>query len=94
MILSLRSFDNGAGIFSLSSSIPLYYVPYFSNLLEQINLMMPLYSYRHCEERSDVAIYAAVQLPETLKQAEMVSGLPRRFASRNDECHTLCAFVY
>jgi hypothetical protein len=27
--------------------------------LERINLMMTLYSHRHCEERSDVAIHAA-----------------------------------
>jgi hypothetical protein len=61
--------------------------------LEQINLMMTLYFYRHCEERSDVAIHAAVQFPETPKQTERPSGLPRRFAPRNDEFHTLCAFV-
>jgi hypothetical protein len=63
-------------------------------VLEQINLMMTLYFYRHCEERSDVAIHAAVQPSGTPKQAEQPSGLPRRCAPRNDECHALCVMRF
>jgi hypothetical protein len=40
---------------------------------------------RHCEERSDVAIQAAIPLPETLGQIESSSGLPRAYGPRNDE---------
>jgi hypothetical protein len=39
---------------------------------------------RHCEERSDVAIQAAVQLPQTPRQPERSSGLPRAYGPRND----------
>jgi hypothetical protein len=73
-------------------TVALYATPPYG-ALEQINLMMPLYFYRHCEERSDMAIHAVIQLPEALKQAERPAGLPHRFVPRNDECHTLCAFV-
>jgi hypothetical protein len=39
---------------------------------------------RHCEARSDVAIQAAIQLPETLGQTERSFGLPRACGPRND----------
>jgi hypothetical protein len=48
--------------------------------LEQINLMMPLYLYRHCEERSDVAIHAAVWIATSRSPS-------------NDECYALCALI-
>jgi hypothetical protein len=38
--------------------------------LEQINLMMTLYSYRHCEERSDVAIHEAVWIATGLRPSQ------------------------
>jgi hypothetical protein len=39
--------------------------------LEHVNKRKRItYETRHCEERSDVAIHAAVQLPETPKQTE------------------------
>jgi hypothetical protein len=38
--------------------------------LEQINLMMPHYFYRHCEERSDVAIHEAVWTAAGLRPSQ------------------------
>jgi hypothetical protein len=55
--------------------------------------MMTHYSYRHCEERSDVAIQTAFLLASAFQETESLHGLPRRFAPRNDECDALCAFV-
>jgi hypothetical protein len=52
--------------------------------LEQINLMMTLYFYRHCGERSDVAIQTAFLLGFAFQVTEPLHGLPRRFAPRND----------
>jgi hypothetical protein len=38
--------------------------------LEQINLMMTLYLYRHCEERSDVAIQTAAWIATSLRSSQ------------------------
>jgi hypothetical protein len=38
--------------------------------LEQINLMMTLYLYRHCEERSDVAIQTASWIATSLRSSQ------------------------
>jgi hypothetical protein len=40
---------------------------------------------RHCEARSAVAIQKALQVALSFEVTELPSGLPRRFAPRNDE---------
>jgi hypothetical protein len=57
----------------------IFFCKLLNRLLEQINLMTPLYFYRHCEERSDVAIQTAAWIATSRRSSQRRVSYVMRF---------------